>query len=383
MNILLHCVYYPPELGGLESHVAELARGLVVRGHQVRVVTSRSRPGVPAREVMDGVEVHRIRLLSRGPLGWFLHAVGSIPRTRRWARWADVVHAQAFASVLPCRVAARGAGRPLVATFHTSHFLVRARKARWRPVLTRLVRWPDHALAASSEIARVAMDLAPGVSVEAVTNGVDTERFRPVEAALPPEEGERRILVPRRLFPKNGVKYLIRAMPRIVAEIPGARALMVGDGPERERLEALAVELGVEGVVRFLGAQEHRNMPAVLSSGEVAVFPSLMEATSVAALECMACGVPVVASRVGGLPEIVDESVGLLVPPADPGALARAVVALLGRDDLVDLGRRARERVVADWSNDRLVTRHLTIYQTLVGERGTEPHLATASNEEG
>jgi glycosyltransferase involved in cell wall biosynthesis len=94
-----------------------------------------------------------------------------------------------------------------------------------------------------------------------------------------------------------------------------------------------------------------------------------MEATSVAALEAMACGRPVVATRVGGLPEIVDGSVGALVPPADPEALARAVVDLLQRQDLEALGTRARERVVRYWSNDRLVDRHLEIYAALVEGR--------------
>ncbi|HSR42347.1 MAG TPA: glycosyltransferase family 4 protein, partial [Longimicrobiales bacterium] len=100
-----------------------------------------------------------------------------------------------------------------------------------------------------------------------------------------------------------------------------------------------------------------------------AVFPSLMEATSVAALECMACEVPVAASRVGGLPEIVDGEVGALFEPADPDDLARAVIELLGRDDLEEMGRRARRRVVARWSNDRLVARHVEIYEALIAGR--------------
>jgi glycosyltransferase involved in cell wall biosynthesis len=94
-----------------------------------------------------------------------------------------------------------------------------------------------------------------------------------------------------------------------------------------------------------------------------------MEATSVAALEAMACGVPVAASRVGGLPEIVDDEVGGLFPAGDPGALSRAVVALLTDPELSEKGRKARERVEARWSNLRLARRHLEIYQRLVAER--------------
>ncbi len=380
MRILLHCVYYPPEVGGLESHVAALAEGLAARGHQVRVVTSRSLPGVPVRETRNGVEVVRTWFPSRSPIGWMLHALGSLPSTRKGAGWADVVHAQAFASILPCHLAigrrrkaagqGGGASAPLVATFHTSHFLVRARIPRWKPILRRLVAWPDHAFAASTEIARVAEGLAPGSRVEALTNGVETDRFRPVEPSLPPEPGVRTVIVPRRLFPKNGVEYAVRALPTLATLVPGIRMLFVGDGPERSRLEALAAELEVAERAHFLGAHPHEAMPGLLASAELAIFPSLMEATSVAALECMACGLPVVATEVGGLPEIVDDTVGALVPPADPEALARAVAETLDRPDRKEAGARARRRVVDHWSNDRLVERHLEVYRELLDARG-------------
>jgi glycosyltransferase involved in cell wall biosynthesis len=374
MKVLLHCVYYPPEVGGLESHVAALAEGLAARGHQVRVVTSRSLPGVPGHEFRNGVEVMRTWFPSRSPVGWILHALGSLPATREGARWADVVHAQAFASIVPCGLALVGGGaarpdgtrRPLVATFHTSHFLVRATRPRWKPILRRLVAWPDHALAASGEIARVAEALAPGTPVEALTNGVETDRFRPLPASLPADPGVRQVVIPRRLFPKNGVEFAVRALPLVADVVPGIRFLFVGDGPERERLERLVRELGVGDHARFLGSRPHDQMPGLLASGELAVFPSLMEATSVAALECMACGIPVVATNVGGLPEIVDSSVGALVPPADPEALAAAIVETLDRPDRLDAGARARRRVVEHWSNDRLVDRHLEIYRGLM-----------------
>ena len=370
MKILLHCVYFPPEVGGLESHVYELARGLVATGHEVRVVTSRSLPDTQPEESMDGIRVRRTWFPSRGPVGWVLHALGSIPVTRRWAQWADVVHAQAFSSVVPAGMAARWAGRPLVVTLHTSHFLTRARRVGWKPILRRLVHRGDHVLAASTEIAEVASDLTGGtVAVEALTNGVDTDRVRPTSPTVPAPEGVRRVIVPRRLFPKNGVEYLVRAVPHIRSEVPGLEVLVVGDGPERGRLEALATRLGVAGAVRFLGARPHHEMPGLLSSAEIAVIPSLMEATSVAGLEAMSCGLPLVASRVGGLPEIVGEGTGLLVPAADPEALAGAVLTLLADPELDAWGHRARSAVVENWSNERLVARHLEIYGDCL-ERG-------------
>lgn len=393
LRILMHCVYFPPEVGGLESHVFHLARALVRMGHRVDVVTSRSTPGAPAREEMDGVRVHRTWFPGKNPLGWTLHALGSIPATRRLAREADVIHAQAFASVLPCTRARAVSGAPLVVTWHTSHFLMRAETGWWRPVFRRMLRSADYNLAASREIAGVGEGLAPDVRVEALTNGVDTERFRPVPPRAGIREGwaprdggagasgtagdaagarPRIILVPRRLHPKNGVEYAVRALPLILDAVDVAM-VVVGDGPERPRLEALARELGVSDRIRFLGTRPNEEMPTLLSSGEVAVIPSLMEATSVAALECMSCQLPVAASAVGGLPEIVDESVGALFPPADPAALARTVVEMLADPELAERGRRGRARVEASWSNDRLARRHLEIYRALVRRETPAP----------
>lgn len=370
MKIVMHCVYYPPEVGGLESHVHFLCRALVERGHRVDVVTSRSMDGTAAYEVRDGVHVWRTWFPGKTTFGWVAHAGWSVRKALEVARGADILHAQAFQSIPPLLVARAARHAPLVATWHTSHFLRLAETAGWRTVLGRMVAAVDANLAASREIAKVAEALAPGVSVEAVTNGVETSIFRRVEAALEaPIEGRRRIVVPRRLFEKNGVEYLVRAIPLIAEEID-VEAILVGDGPERARLESLAVELGVGERVRFMGARDHGDMPGILSSAELAVFPSLMEATSVAALECMACEVPVAASRVGGLPEIVDDQVGGLFEPADPGDLARAVTVLLRRSDLRDLGVAARRRVVERWSNARLAERHLEIYHQLIERRG-------------
>ena len=360
----MHCVYFPPEVGGLESHVYYLCRALVERGHRVSVVTSRSMRGLAEREVLDGIDVWRTWMPARNPFGWMLHAACSTPRLGQLARGADVIHAQGMQSVLPGYVAKRAADAPLVATWHTSHFLKRAESPFWRPILQKLIGWTDYNLAASEEIATVAEGIAPGVSVEALPNGVETALFRRTEPSM--VQGDRvRIIVPRRLYEKNGVEFFVRAMPLIVEKVD-AEAVIIGDGPERSKLEELVRGLDMADRIRFLGARPNSEMPGLLSSGRVAVFPSLMEATSIAALEAMSCELPVAASRVGGLPEIVDDTVGALFESANPTALAHAVIELLGRDDLDGVGAHARERVVNHWSNARLTDRHLEIYQAVV-----------------
>jgi glycosyltransferase involved in cell wall biosynthesis len=369
VKVLMHCVYFPPEVGGLESHVYYLCKAMAERGHRVDMVTSLSQPGLPKQEVMGGVNVWRTWMPSKNTPGWAAHAFASMPRFATLAQHADVLHAQDIASVLPAMVAQRVRSAPIVTTYHTSHFLKRAGSPFWRPIFKRFLEAADYNLAASGEIAGVGESIAPGSSIEPLTNGVDTGFFQKMEPTLPPlDEGRFRLIVPRRLFHKNGVEHFVRAMP-LIAERADVEAVLVGDGPERDRLERMAGELGVSDRMHFMGARPHGEMPGLLSSGDLAVFPSLMEATSVAALECMSCELPVAATNVGGLPEIVSDAVGGLFEPADPNALADKVASLLQSGRLKELGAEGRRRVVAGWSNARLADRHLEIYKEVIERR--------------
>ncbi len=368
MKVLQQCVYFPPEVGGLESHCYYLCKELVRLGDDVTMITSRSKPEAAEREMMDGVNVIRTWFPTKSPAGWMAHTMASIPTYLPYAKRAHVLHAQTFASAPPAMMAKKLYGHPMVLTLHTSHFLRLAKKPAWQPILRNIIRSADWLLAASVELRDTALGLYAHPRAEAVTNGVDTTMFQRVTATHPPRAGVRRVIVPRRLFEKNGVEYFIRAMPLIRRAVP-MEALIVGDGPEREKLERLAADLGVMDAVQFMGSRPNTEMPGLLASAEIAILPSLMEATSVAALEAMSCELPVAASNVGGLPEIVDESVGTLFNPADPDDLAAKLVALLNRTDLADVGRLARDRVVNHWSLERLARRHQDIYRELLLEK--------------
>lgn len=367
MKILKQCIYFPPEVGGLESHVYYLSLEFVRQGHEVKFLTSRSLPGTPRKENMGGIDVRRYWFPNRGPIGWAIHSIVTTPFSLLSARKAEVLHAQTFASAIPLIAAKFLMKKPLVLTLHTSHFLRLARKRRWRPVMKWLIKHSDYLLAASEEILNVALDLYPHPRSEALVNGVDTHMFSP------PEEKRKRnrplLIAARRHVPKNGVEYLLRAMPKILEERE-VDLWLVGSGPERENLESLARDLGIKQRVRFLGTRANDLMPTIFGHADLAILPSLMEATSIAALEAMSCELPVAASDVGGLPEIVDDSVGGLFEPYDPDDLARVVLGLLSDPEaLQEKGRLARKRVRTNWSVERLARRHLEIYNTLLEEK--------------
>jgi glycosyltransferase involved in cell wall biosynthesis len=172
------------------------------------------------------------------------------------------------------------------------------------------------------------------------------------------------LVTTRRFVAKNGVRYLIDAMPLILEKIP-CDLYLAGIGPEQADLEARVARHGIGDRVHFLGGVANADLPPLLSAADAFVIPSLVEATSLSALEAMACERPVAASRVGGLPEIVDSTCGALFRSGDAADLAEKVVALLSLppEERARLGREGRRRVVESWGVDAFVARHEEFYR--------------------
>ena len=177
-----------------------------------------------------------------------------------------------------------------------------------------------------------------------------------------------------RLHAQKGYEFLLAAAAKVIAEAPDATFLIAGYGPLRERLEACAAELGVSSSVRFLGYR--KDVQRILSALDVFVLPSLWEGMSNAILEAMAAGKPVVATAVdGNLDQVIDGETGLLVPPADAGVLANALIDLIGdRQKARDMGERGRERVERDFPIRAMTAAYLDLYEKLLNEKaGIKP----------
>jgi glycosyltransferase involved in cell wall biosynthesis len=173
-----------------------------------------------------------------------------------------------------------------------------------------------------------------------------------------------------RLQPVKGTRYLLEAFTQLAAVHEDVVLLLVGDGPERASLQVLAQQLGIAKSVRFLG--DRQDVSRCLHTMDVFVLPSIWEGMPNAALEAMAVGLPVVATAAGGTPEVVVDGVtGLLVPPRDPDALARAVARLLRDSDLRrTMGQAGRVRAKQRFSIEETVRRTEELYTTLLKEKG-------------
>jgi D-inositol-3-phosphate glycosyltransferase len=360
------------DAGGQNVHVAALACALARRGHAVTVYTRHNDPHVAAAETLDGgVQVRRLAAGPRQPLpkdellphmAEFGDRLGA-----QWRRCPpDIVHAHFWMSGLaslrgtaPLPVAV-----PVTQTFHALGSV----KARHQGAMDtsppgRIAAERQIALDCAQVIATCSDEVAelvrlgvPPSQVSVVACGVDTTVFRPDVPPAPRGTGgpRGRLLALGRLVPRKGIDTVIAALP----QLPGVELVVAGGPPHRElardpeyrRLRAAAAGLGVAGQVSFTGAVSRTEVPALIRSADVVVCTPWYEPFGITPLEAMACGVPVVASAVGGLTDsVVHGSTGLLVPARDPAALAAAAGRLLADPELRAAFGQAGVRRARHW----------------------------------
>jgi glycosyltransferase involved in cell wall biosynthesis len=332
--------------GGAQEHVYSLLS---------RMDRSRYNPSVVA--LSPGSAVRAIRSLGI-PVTVFDEPDDAIAVGALVAHLADVgaeiVHNHMYRAELVgtrASIALGEAGhrRPwVIGTVHSS----RIRAAEDREVLRHLTPQMNHLVAVSRAIVhKIAEERPSSVPVSLVHNGVDLARYDRTEACCTLAEdyglapGAQIVGVVGRLEPEKGHPTLIEAWPRVLRAVPNAYLLIVGEGSRREALEHQVAELGIGSRVIFSGRRD--DVPAVTAALDVAVLPSYREAQGLTILEAMALSRPVVASNVGGIPEMVEDGrTGLLVPPHDPVALAAAITRLLVDHPLADMLGRAGHDLV-------------------------------------
>lgn len=367
MKVVFHAVYYLPEYGGMESHIMSLAWELRDRGHEVHIVCGKSLPGLATSELLDGIHVHRTAWFGRNPVGWFLYTGWSLFKLLGVARDADIVHGESFPSGWPITITKWFYGMPVLITLHETRFQKFVKKALLRPWIKLLYIGVDHIFANSLPQAEAARRVAAPDKVEPYVNACDTKIFHRTAPAFS-QPGKKILVCSARLIPKKGVRHAIEAMPAILARHP-CHLYIVGEGILREELDGLVAELKLKDDVTFLGKRPNTEMPPFLSSGDVALVPSFYEETSIAALEAMACETPVAASRIGGLPQIVEDRVGgALFEAGNAADIAEKVIWLLGQDR-EKMGKAARQRVMDKWDVRHLADRHLAVYEELLSRK--------------
>jgi|GEM_PF-151912 len=363
----LHVSLVVSEVGGrtgVSTHVRDLAKYLSGEGNGVSVIS---------RDVQDGTGSDGIRYVRvpdvvglPQPLFIFLKLLSLHQRDP-----VDVVHVHDSVAFLGVDLFCRVSGVRSVFTMQASILSPgRDRDYAWHAAqifqLTNryVCRASDLVICPSREMVECALrGGAPPRKIRLLFNPVDSELFAPGASAggrggrrngavqSAPAVGRhvrprgRACLFVGGFRPVKGPEVLVRAIPHILENAPDAHFVMVGDGPERDRCEELARLQGIQDSISFVGHVPYQDLPSYYGLADLFVMPSLNEPMGLALMQALSCGVPVVASEVGGIPEIVRHGRnGLLVPPGDERALAEAIIEILSDDAL---GRRLRDGACA------------------------------------
>jgi N-acetyl-alpha-D-glucosaminyl L-malate synthase BshA len=365
--------------GGSGVVAAEIAMALAHRGHRVHVFSDDVPGRLDQRQpnvLFHAVEVRAYPQLKHPP--YTLALSSKLIEVARRER-LDLIHAHyaiphAASAYLARQVlAADGltSAPRLVTTLHGTDITLIGSDDSFLPLMqfaiasSEAVTTPSHWL---REATFTRLNVPRAMTIDVIPNFVDTDRFAPAVAGR--ARSNSRVMVHVSNFrPVKRLDDVLAVFARVRALSPGSRTVLqlVGDGPERPRIMSLVHAMGLEGDVQHLG--ERVDLPDILRGADVFLLPSETESFGLAALEAMACGVPVVASATGGLPEVViDGETGVLRPVGDVGGMAAAVLDLLGDDArAARMARAARRRAEEHFAPGPAIDRYLDLYRRVLG----------------
>ncbi len=368
-----------PTYGGSGAVATELGLELAARGHEVHFI-SYEQPfrlvGFRERVYFHEVEMDQYPLFEHPPYSLALAvSIHEVAETHG----LDLVHVHyaiphAASAWIAREMLGGSPGPAIVTTLHGTDITLVGQHPSFQSI-TRFSILRSDGLTAVSRYLRDETEAnfgVPAERIEVIPNFIDPDRYRrdlePCHRATLAPRGEKIVMHVSNFRAVKRVEDVVRIFAGIRRSVV-ARLVMVGDGPERPRAQAAAREEGVEDDVIFLG--KHTAVEELLACADLFLLPSTSESFGLAALEAMACGVPVVASQVGGLPEVVEEGVtGHLLPVGDVEGMARAGIRLLEDEAAWDTASRgARARAVERFSADRVVREYEAYYRRILAER--------------
>jgi N-acetyl-alpha-D-glucosaminyl L-malate synthase BshA len=375
MNVGIVCY---ASVGGSGIVATELGKVLAARGHRVHILSS----DTPVRltDYQPGLSFHRVETpsypLFREPQ-YLLSLANKIVQVSRAER-LDIVHAHyaiphATAGYLARQILSSGPGDGVprvITTLHGTDITLLGADRSYTETVAFCIQQSDGVTAVSESLkADTYRELGVQCDIRVIPNFLDTALYRrrdlaALRARLAPR-GEPVLIHVSNFRPVKRPVAAVGVFARVRRRVP-AKLLMVGDGPERQQAADAARDLGVADDVEFLGEQDQ--VVPLLSVADVFLLPSIQESFGLAALEAMACEVPVVASRVGGLPEVIDDGAsGYLPAPADLDAMADRAYDLVTDASLRQaMGRAARRAVVERFSDERIVPLYEAYYEQVL-----------------
>jgi glycogen(starch) synthase len=388
MKICMLTWEFPPRIvGGIARHCNGLARALADLGHEIHVFTL-DFPGAPDYEEVEGVRVYRTVTELGHPnfLTWTLlfnhfleKRMADVGRKVEF----DVLHVHDWLTTSAGISFKHHTEKPLVITVHSTE--IGRAQGLHNPDSLAIdgIEWwatyeADRVVVTSGSMkGEVGNHFGlPREKIDVIANGINLDKFQQSSVdkwAIRERYGvgsdERLVLCVGRLVPQKGIEYLIRAVPRIADRFPRSRCVIVGEGWLRDHLEYVAGSTGHRWRISFTGFIPDSDLVALLKSADVLVVPSIYEPFGIVALEGMAAGVPVVASQVGGLAEVVEhDRTGIFVYARTPQSIAWGVNRVLSDSGHAEwLIKNAKETIQKAYSWEAIARKTVTVYQDLVG----------------
>jgi len=377
LRVLFLTSNYPRRKGDYAGiFIHDLARYLRKAGHDIIVVAPHY-PGSEKKEKLNGIPIRRFRYafpasqqrLAYGGFGkienpavalqLFPYVLGMLIQGITSMKEFDadlLVSFWTFPQALVGVLLKWLFNKPLMIRVFSADLLTAKRIGFFmEPLFTRLFATSDGVLPNSNYTKRL-MPQIQALMDKTVTirEGIDLDRFKPTTVFKPSDT--KKLLTVARLVERKGIKYLLYAMRNVIQRNLNVKLFIVGEGPERQALEKLAQQLSLQKHVTFTGWVSEEKLVSHYASSDIFILPSTEEALGLVLLEAMSMGLPVVASNVGGIPEIViDHETGILTPPGDPNALADSIVFLLGNPSMCSAyGKKGRQHVIKNFTWDRI-----------------------------
>jgi len=376
MRICILSIDFLPNIGGIAAHVYELSKALSEKGDDIHILTFRNKYSEKKYVKLGNINTHRIYLPKIGIVGkgiyMLLEYLTLIKLNKKFQ--FDILHSH---NLLPDNlITMLFKSIPSIITEHSSQFLNAFEKNKSILfIYKKIMKKADLIIGPSNELVNTFNKI--GISNDKtvyIPNGVDINKFKPMNKPkdilnkYEINEDSKIILCPRRLAPKNGVEYLIKALPNVIEKFQEIKCLIVGDGSEFDKLNILVAELDLKKNVIFTGRIPNSEMPKYYAASDIVVLPSIIEATSIAGLEAMSMGKPLIGTNVGGIPQIIDdEKTGIIVPPKNSKELGKAILTLILNDSRChEFGYHSRKRVETEFSWYIISERIRQLYQNLL-----------------
>jgi len=363
MRVLFWSGTFWPQIGGVEVLAAKFLPALRERGYEYAVVAPKNHPDLPDEDSYNGISVHRFSFyndLNRNGLDHVMDTRQKLSNLKR-SFAPNLIHVNAVGVENFFHVSTASAHRsPVLVTLHGKW------KSRADAIVGQTLHSADWVVGCSAAILEQGSRLAPEIVCRSsvIYNGVEASSLSP--GPMPFDSP--RLLCLGRLAPEKGFDLAVAAFGRIVQLFPRTRLTIAGDGPVRGELERQAAEQGIGHAVEFTGWIDPEQVPALINRATLVVMPSRDDSLPLVALEAARMARPVVATCVGGLPEvIVHQQTGLLVENEDSGCLAEAVTFLLDHPErAVSMGKAAQRRAEAVFSWENHVNAYDDLYKQLI-----------------